>query len=339
MRIGFAGLGRMGLPMATRIVDHGFPLTVWNRTVSRTLRLAARGAQVARSPRELAVGSDLIITMLADGPAALSVWSGPGGLLEACAPGTIGVDMSTIGPGAARDIAALAARRGVQFLDAPVSGSVALAEQGKLTTMVGGDLDALEKARPALEVMTAMQLYLGPQGAGAAMKLAVNIMIAATNHAVAEALALAAQCGIGLPDAYGALTASAVSSPFLAYKQDAYLTDHDASVSFTTALMSKDLQLALSVGDGVGLTLPLTSTARRTLEEACAAGLSQADFASVARLLRHGATRALRAAEVVDGWYPARDSLHCAELGWRAGSGGTADEATLNTVLGDLADG
>jgi 3-hydroxyisobutyrate dehydrogenase len=288
VRVGFAGLGRMGAPMAARIAEHGFPLTVWNRTAGRAEPLASQGARVAASLGELAAGSNVIITMLSDGAAALSVWSGPGGLLEACAPGTIGIDMSTTGPQAARDIASRADRVGVRFLDAPVSGSVALAEQGKLTTMAGGEPAALAKALPVLRAVTAKQLHLGAPGAGAAMKLAVNIMIAAANQAVAEALALAAQAGIDPRDAYEALTVSAVSSPFLRYKRGAYLEADDAPVSFTTALMAKDLQLALDIAATAALPLALTVTAKESLDQACAAGFGNADFACVARLIRPG---------------------------------------------------
>jgi 3-hydroxyisobutyrate dehydrogenase-like beta-hydroxyacid dehydrogenase len=286
VKVGFAGLGRMGAPMAARIAEHGFPLTVWNRTASRAEPLARRGARVAASLGELAAGSNVIITMLADGAAARSVWAGPDGLLAACAPGTIGIDMSTTGPLAARDIASRAGQAGVRFLDAPVSGSVALAEQGKLTTMAGGEPAALAKALPVLRAVTARQLHLGPPGAGAAMKLAVNIMIAAANQAVAEALALAAEAGIDPRDAYEALTASAVSSPFLRYKRDAYLAADDAPVSFTTTLMAKDLQLALDIAAAAELPLALTATAKESLDRARTAGFGDADFACVARLLR-----------------------------------------------------
>ncbi|MGH3169660.1 MAG: NAD(P)-dependent oxidoreductase [Trebonia sp.] len=295
-RIGFAGLGHMGAPMAARVAAHGFPLTVWNRTAGRTGPLTAQGASAAATLRELAAGSDVVITMLSDGAAAAEVWTGPGGLLESCGPGTIGIDMSTIGPRAARDIAARAERAGVRFLDAPVSGSVALAEQGKLTAMVGGEDGALAGALPVLRTMTARQLHLGPPGAGAAMKLAVNIMIAATNQAVAESLALAAETGIDLAGAYEVLTVSAVASPFLQYKRDAYLAADDAPVSFSTSLMSKDLRLALDIADQAGLPLTLTAAARESLERACAAGLGDADFASVARLLRRAEFYRLRRA-------------------------------------------
>ena len=286
MRVGFAGLGRMGLPMATRLADAGLPLTVWNRTASRAAPLAGRGVQVAGSLPDLAAGSDVLITMLADGQAARDVWCGPDGLLAACRPGCTGVDMSTTGPSAAREIAAEASRYGADFLDAPVSGSTALAEQGTLTTMVGGPAAAFKRARPVLAALTARQLHLGPAGAGAAMKLAVNIMIAATNQAVAEALALAADAGIAPASAYDTLAASAVASPFLGYKRDAYLADEGGPVAFTTALMAKDLELALDLAAAAGLPLPAATAARRSLADACAAGYADADFSCVARLLR-----------------------------------------------------
>lgn len=291
MRIGFAGLGHMGLPMAGRLADAGVSLTVWNRTASRAAPLADRGVPVAASLPDLAAGSDVLITMLADGQASRDVWCGPDGLLAACPRGCTGVDMSTTGPSAAREIAAEAARHGADFLDAPVSGSTALAAQGTLTTMVGGPAEALERVRPVLAALTARQLHLGPAGAGAAMKLAVNIMIAATNQAVAEALALAADAGITPASAYDTLAASAVASPFLGYKRDAYLADDtgpEIPVAFTTALMAKDLELALNLADGTALPLPVATAARHSLAAACAAGYADADFSCVARLLRPG---------------------------------------------------
>jgi 3-hydroxyisobutyrate dehydrogenase len=292
MTVGFAGLGRMGMPMAVRIAGHGFPLAVWNRTPGRTEQLADCGARVAGTLRDLASGSNVVITMVSDGAAALSIWAGPGGLLGACAPGTIGVDMSTTGPHAAREIAAKAALAGVRFLDAPVSGSVALAERGTLTTMMGGEPTVLARALPVLQAITGKQIHLGPQGAGAAMKLAVNIMIATVNQAVAEGLALTAEAGIDPRDAYGAYLVSAVSSPFLRYKRDAYLSPGDEAVSFTSALMAKDLQLALDMAEAAELPLTLTATAKETLDRACAAGFGEADFACLARLLRPGSAPA-----------------------------------------------
>lgn len=282
----------MGTPMAARIAECGFPLAVWNRTPDRTGQLASRGARVAGTLRDLTSGSNVIITMVSDGAAALSVWTGPGGLLETCPPGSIGIDMSTTGPHAAREIGARAALVGVRFLDAPVSGSVALAEQGRLTTLVGGEPTVLALALPVLQAFTAKQLHLGPQGAGAAMKLAVNIMIATVNQAVAEGLALTAEADIDPRDAYDAFLVSAVSSPFLRYKRDAYLSPGEEAVSFTTALMAKDLRLALDIAEVAELPLTLTAAAKESLDRACAAGFGDADFACLARLLRPGSESA-----------------------------------------------
>lgn len=287
MKVGFIGLGRMGLPMARRLAASGYELTVWNRTASRTAPLAAAGASIAGSPAALAAECDVVITMLADAAAVRMVLCGSNGVLSASRPGSIAVDMSTIGPEAARDLAARAARTGTGFLDAPVSGSVALAEQGALTTMVGGPRDAFEHVQPVLAVLSKTQVHLGPAGAGAVMKLAVNIVIAATNQSVAEALTLAEVSGIDRAAAYDTLAASAVSSPFIGYKRQAYLGPDDGFVAFTAALMSKDLELALGVaGD---LRLPVTAAAKEYLDAACAAGMSDADFACVARALRQAA--------------------------------------------------
>ncbi|HXJ26331.1 MAG TPA: NAD-binding protein, partial [Streptosporangiaceae bacterium] len=170
----------------------------------------------------------------------------------------------------------------------PVSGSVALAEQGTLTTTVGGEPAVLARALPVLQAITGKQLHLGPPGAGAAMKLAVNIMIGCVNQAVAEGLALTAEAGIEPRDAYDAFLVSAVSSPFLRYKRNAYLSPGNEPVSFTTALMAKDLQLALDIAEVAGLPLSLTATAKQSLDRASAAGFGDADFACLARLLRPG---------------------------------------------------
>ena len=172
----------------------------------------------------------------------------------------------------------------MDFLDAPVSGSAALAEQGTLTAMVGGAPAAFERVRPVLAALSQRQLYLGPSGAGAAMKLAVNIIIAATNQAVAEALALAEESGIDRARAYDTLTASAVASPFISYKREAFLHPGEGPVSFTTALMRKDLELALGVAGGSRCRSPRRPGTSWT--PPAQAGLADADFASVIQVLR-----------------------------------------------------
>jgi 3-hydroxyisobutyrate dehydrogenase-like beta-hydroxyacid dehydrogenase len=291
MDVGFLGLGHMGLPMAGRLAAAGFRLTVWNRTRGRASSLTAAGARLAGSPAELAAASDTVITMLADGAATAQILCGDGGVLAASRPGAVVIDMSTIGPQAARELAAAAGGHGVAFLDAPVSGSVALAEQGTLTAMIGGPADALDRVRPVLAAMTKAQFHLGPAGAGAAMKLAVNLIIAATSQSVGEAMALATAAGIDPPAAYDVLTASAVASPFIAYKRASFTDPDGAPVAFTAELMAKDLRLALSVAAHAALPLPVAEVAKDSLDQACAAGYAESDFACAVPLLRRAATR------------------------------------------------
>jgi 3-hydroxyisobutyrate dehydrogenase-like beta-hydroxyacid dehydrogenase len=246
VRLGFAGLGRMGQPMAANLMRSGHRLTVWNRTPSVCQLLAEQGAEVADTPARLGAASDIVITMLADAAALEEVLAGQAGILNGAGPGCLVVDMSTIGPVAAGRLAVIAAQQGVGLVDAPVSGSVTSAESGALLTMVGGTAEQFARVQPVLAAMTARQIHLGPAGSGAAMKIALNMMIAATNQAVAETLLLAEHLGIDRESAHQVLLSSAVSSAFVSYKRDAFLSPAASAVAFTIDLMRKDLALALS---------------------------------------------------------------------------------------------
>lgn len=206
LRASLIGLGRMGHPMARSLLRAGVPLTVYNRTPGRAEGL--EGATVAGSHAEAAQAADVLITMVSDAAAARQVLGG----LES-QPGLIVCEMSTIGPVAARELAAELAERGITMLDAPVSGSTATAEAGQLTVIAGGDHTAFERARPVLAGLSAQQLWLGHSGAGAAMKLALNGMIAASAQMIAEALTVAERSGIDPARAYDAIAASAIRSP------------------------------------------------------------------------------------------------------------------------------
>jgi 3-hydroxyisobutyrate dehydrogenase/2-hydroxy-3-oxopropionate reductase len=204
-------------------------------------------------------------------------------------PGLIVCEMSTIGPAAARELAARLAKRGIAMLDAPVSGSVASAEAGTLTVIAGGPRDAFERARPVLGAFSQRQLWLGPSGAGAAMKLALNGMIAASAQMLAEALAVAERSGIAREDAYEAIAAGALGSPFVAYKRDAFL-DESTPPAFSVALMQKDLALALEQARGLGVPLDGVAAADALMGRARARFGDDADIASVAAELRHAAS-------------------------------------------------
>jgi 3-hydroxyisobutyrate dehydrogenase-like beta-hydroxyacid dehydrogenase len=287
VNVGVVGLGRMGLPMARALLRAGFPLTVYNRTRDRVSLLAGdAGVAVAESPAEVMAAADVVITMLADGDAVEAVMSGSAGLLAGARDGQVLIEMSTIGPDRARSLAARVAEHGVALLDAPVSGSVALAEAGTLTTLVGGDRQAFDRVRPVLAAMTATQLHLGPSGAGAAMKLGLNGLIAATNHAVAEALVFAERSGIDRAAAYDAIAASAVGSPFVAYKRDAFVAPSEEPVAFTLALMEKDLVLYLDLAGRLGVPLTTAAAIREGIARARLSQGDDADLAAVAADLR-----------------------------------------------------
>ncbi len=260
-RVGFAGIGRMGLPMARKVLDAGFPLTVFNRTPERCDGLVEAGATLAATPAELARESDVVITMVADGDAVRALLDGPDGLLAGATPGLVLAEMSTIGPLAARELAAHCAEHGVTMLDAPVSGSIAVAAAGQLTILVGGEEGALERARPVLDAMSKAVLHLGPSGAGAAMKVGLNLIIGATVMSVSEALVLAEASGIEREDAYDAIAASVVGSTYVHYKRDAFLDPDGTPTAFTLELMRKDLGLALELGAAAGVPLLATSSA------------------------------------------------------------------------------
>jgi 3-hydroxyisobutyrate dehydrogenase-like beta-hydroxyacid dehydrogenase len=293
MNVGFVGIGRMGLPMAHNILAAGFPLTVWNRRAERCDQLAEAGAVVASDLPELARSADVVVTMVADGAAAREVLI-DSGLLDALRPGSVVLEMSTIGPLAATALAREASTRDVALLDSPVSGSVAVAEAAQLFAMVGGEADAYERARPVLDAMTKGHLHVGRSGAGAAMKLAVNGVIAVTNEAIAEALVLAERYGIERETAYDVLAGGAVASPFLLYKRESFLHPDTAPVGFTTALMRKDLALALALAADLDVPLPAVEAAERVLAASELVHLEDADVARVADVLRRGRQNATR---------------------------------------------
>lgn len=274
----------MGAAMARSVLGAGLALVVWNRTAERCAPLVEAGATSVAEPRGLAV-AEVVVTMVSDGPAAHSVLV-DSGLLDAMRPGSIVLEMSTIGPAAVAELETEARRRRVRLLDAPVSGSVSLAETGQLFAMVGGDEAGYAVARPVLDAMTKGHVHLGESGAGAAMKLAVNAMVAVTNESVAETLALAERFGIDPERAYEVLASGALASPFVLYKRTAFLQPDTEPVAFSIELMRKDMSLAEDLAAGLGARLPAARAAALVLDEALEAGRGDADIASVVGLLR-----------------------------------------------------
>lgn len=277
------GMGRMGSAMARALARSGLALVLWNRSRDRAEGLAAElGARVAASPSEAASIADVSLTMLADDAAVAAVYTGPDGLLAGTRPGVVLVDLSTVTPDSMKRIAPLARAAGAGVLDSPVSGSVTTAESGQLTLMVGGNAEDVERARFALQPLAKTIIHVGPLGAGAAMKLAVNTVIFGLNAAVAEALVLAEAAGVDRALAYDVIASSAVGAPFVAYKRDAFVAPDTAPTAFALDLAEKDLRLIIALAGQLGLELPQARSNLAGIRAAAGDLGGDRDFASVA---------------------------------------------------------
>ena len=286
-RVGIVGTGRMGSAIARAIRSAGFDLMVWNRTRAPCDALAAElGCRSVDTPAEVAAACDVIISMLADTEAVDAVYGAPDGVVAGVRPGSVLVDSSTVPPAVIRRHETAIRDRRAGVIDAPVSGSVSLAESGKLTLMVGGELGDFERARPVLEAYGNRLFHLGPLGTGAAMKLAVNTVIFGLNQALSEGLVLAERAGIQRACAYDVLAASAVGAPYVGYKRAAFLEPDSTPVAFAAALAAKDLHLIGSLAADVGIELPQSTVNLAVIEALLSAGQGERDFSAVASYLR-----------------------------------------------------
>jgi len=285
--VGVLGIGRMGGSMARALATAGFEIVCWNRTPAAAEALAAElsGRAVAR-PAEVAAAVEVCVSMLADGPAVEAVFGGPDGLLAGARPGNVLVDSSTVPPSTIRTFEAAARAVGAGLLDAPVSGSVSLAESGALTIMVGGETTDLERARPVLDALAKTVFHMGPLGSGAAMKLAVNTVIFGLNQALAEGLVLAEAAGIDRTLAYDILTVSAAGAPFVGYKRGAFLDPTNEPVAFALGLAAKDMGLISALAAASHVSLPQARTNREQIRAAQRSVGKNADLSAVAVHLR-----------------------------------------------------
>ena len=284
--IGFIGLGLMGRPMALNLLKAGHKLTVWNRTPSRAEELVAAGATLGKTPRQVAEGSEILITIVSDPPALESVlWGSPeqkDGALEGLKSGSIYIDSSTISPSLVQKIAGACQRRGVRFLDAPVTGGDWGAREGNLVFMIGGDRATLQDAEPILGIMGKKWFHLGPNGAGQTVKLAMNAILALEVGAMAEALALVTRAGLKGEQLVEVMQASMARSGVLDVKSPLMLKG-DYKPSFPLRLMHKDLGLALDLGNQLGVALPATAAAREVYNAVKGEAKEDLDYSAVMR--------------------------------------------------------
>ncbi len=278
MQIGFVGLGRMGQAMVPRLLDAGFSVAVWNRTAERAAPLLERGATLARSPAALSSISDLVLTIVTDDAAVESLYNRIDGLLAGDIAGTLFVEMSTIRPDTIRRIALLASERGAALLDAPVSGTVGPAREGRLMALVGGTSEDLERARPVLEVLCRRIAHVGPSGSGTTMKLVLNMPMAVYWQALAESLAIGTQAGLSLAQMLDLIADSPASIGALRMKIPAILGQDD-EVNFDITGVRKDLLAMIINGQMLGVPTPSAAVTLQSFAAATAAHHGADDLA------------------------------------------------------------
>jgi 3-hydroxyisobutyrate dehydrogenase/2-hydroxy-3-oxopropionate reductase len=287
LRVGITGLGRMGTPIARKLAQAGLLAGAHNRTAAKSEELAEElGVTAYRTPARLAEDVDVIVSCVADGAALSTLYRGDDGFLGALRPGTTAVDMSTIGPHAVRELAELVAARDCELVDAPVSGSVATAEAGELTIMAGGSPEAFGRLAPLFEAVGSAVFHVGPSGAGAAIKLAVNNVVYGLNQSIAESLVLAERAGVDRLLAYEIFASSAAAAPFVHYRREAFEHPGTVPAAMRMTLAGKDLDLILGLAESVGADLPQAAVNAALLRSASDAGLADADISAVAELLR-----------------------------------------------------
>ncbi|MGB6485254.1 MAG: NAD(P)-dependent oxidoreductase [Candidatus Acidiferrales bacterium] len=280
-RVGLIGLGLMGAPMGANLLKAGFPLTVWNRTAEKSQKLAAQGASVANSPKDVASQVDVLLTIVSDPPALEEVLWGKQGALSALKKGSVLIDSSTVSPALASRVSKACADQSVDFLDAPVTGGTWGAEKGELIFMVGGKKEVLDRVEPILQAVGKRFFLLGPNGAGQTVKLAMNLILALEVQALAESLELVTSSGVEPAKLIEVLQSSMGRAPVLDVKAPVILK-RDFTPSFPLRLMHKDIRLAMELAKENGIELPAGAAAYQAYSAVKAAAKSDVDYAAIA---------------------------------------------------------
>jgi len=296
MKVGVVGIGRMGAAIASRLLGLGHEVTVWNRTADKARALQAAGAKFAATPAELAASADIVISFLANVGAIDATYHGPSGLLSADVRGKLFIEMSTARPGAQQALAAKVRIKGAALIDCPVGGTTGPAREGKLFGFVGGDPADVARAKPLLDQMCRRLEHVGPVGAGASLKLAVNLPFYVYWQVLGEALSLCQHLGLEparvidiMSDTTGGPALLKGRGPLIA----AALQGKDTgAVSSDIELGLKDLTSMTEEGAALGVRLPVASRALECFEEAVREGLGPKDNATLpANWLRSGRNR------------------------------------------------
>ena len=282
MKIGFIGLGIMGKPMSRNLLKAGYQLVVFNRSKGAVNELVAAGANAAANPREVAEQAEIVITMLPNSPQVREVVLGEAGIIDGAVKGSVVIDMSSIAPLVSREIAARLYEKGVEMLDAPVSGGEPKAIDGTLSVMVGGKKDVFDKCFPVMKAMAGSVVLVGSAGAGNIAKLANQVIVALNIAAMSEALVLAAKAGADPDLVYQAIRGGLAGSAVLDAKAP-LIMDRKFKPGFRIDLHIKDLHNVLETSHSIGVPLQLTASVMEIMQALKVDGLGAADHGSLVR--------------------------------------------------------
>ncbi len=284
-RVGFIGTGIMGRPMAQNLLKAGYSVTIHNRTKAKAEQLLLDGAAWAANPAEVANNSDVVITCVTDTPDVRKVLLGEHGVIEAARPGLICIDMSTISPSATKEMGEILGAKGVILIDAPISGGEIGAIEGKLSIMMGGPKETVEKARSIMEVMGRTVTWCGPLGSGQMTKLANQIMVIHTIMSIAEGLAFAEKAGLDLHTTLKVTSAGAAASHSLKALGPKIIAG-DFAPAFMVDLQQKDLRLVLEYAEQLKQPLPGVALAKQLLSVLQARGRGRDGTQALVEVIR-----------------------------------------------------
>lgn len=296
MRVGFIGLGIMGKPMTRNLIRAGHQLVVYDIVPERIAEMSASGVAVGQSASDVAARSQVTITMVPDGPEVEAAVLGPEGALEGARPGSILVDMSSISPLVAQKVGAACAAKGVEFLDAPVSGGEPKAIDGTLAIMAGGRQEVFDRVLPLFQSMGSSAILTGPIGAGNVTKLANQMMVAINIAAMGEALVLATRAGLDPEVVFNAVKGGLAGSAVLNAKAPMVIS-RNFKPGFRIRLHQKDLRNALAAAESLKVSLPFTSMAQQVLMALMNAGRGDLDHSAIATFVEDMAKTEVRKPE------------------------------------------
>ena len=284
MKVGLVGLGRMGSAIAQRLGERGCEVIAWDQN-SKAMAAQGNRVRAVGSPRAVAESADVVLSIITEDKGVRRVFTGADGFLAANVAGKLFVEMSTLQPATHRELPPQVAARGARLIDSPVLGSIPTVREGKLVALVGGEADDVARARSVLDHLTRRVAHLGPNGAGCAMKLAVNLGMAVYLQALAESLALGRSEGLGIDQMLDIFSDAVTATPWLKGKLPV-LRGEPSDITLDIRTMRKDVLSAIATGARNGVAMPATSGALASLAAAVAGGWGEKDLAEVPRFFR-----------------------------------------------------